>query len=115
VITWSPLAGGLLAGRSAEPDGRRQSEAALAAAAARRDQLAQFEALCRELGESPSAIALAWLLRQPGITATIIGPRTPDQLASVLHVPELHLDDDVLSRIEAIFPACGPAPEAYAW
>ena len=85
------------------------------AAAARAGQLANFAALCDDLGQSPCAVALAWLLRQPGITATIIGPRSRGQLASVLHVPDLRLDDEALERIEAIFPGCGPAPEAYAW
>ena len=62
-----------------------------------------------------SMIALAWLLRQPGITSTIIGPRSREQLVGVLAAPDLALDDEVLARIEAIFPGCGPAPEAYAW
>ena len=115
VITWSPLAGGLLAGDPTDPEGRRRSADAVAAAAARAGQLARFVALCDNLGQSPSAIALAWLLRQPGVTSTIIGPRGRDQLTSVLHVPEIVLDDQSLATIEDIFPRVGPAPEAYAW
>jgi aryl-alcohol dehydrogenase-like predicted oxidoreductase len=115
VITWSPLAGGLLAGRATEPGGRRQSGDAQKAAAARSDQLDRFTALGGELGLSPSAVALAWLLHQPGITSTIIGPRSLDQLSSVLQVPEIRLDEATLARIDEIFPPCGPAPEAYAW
>ncbi len=71
--------------------------------------------LCAQLGESPSAVALAWLLHQNGIAATIIGPATKQQLTSVLHVPEIALSDEALKTIDAIFPACGAAPEAYAW
>ncbi|HEX2560626.1 aldo/keto reductase [Phenylobacterium sp.] len=115
VITWSPLAGGLLAGPASEGAGRRASEDALTSAAAREAQLARFHALCDQLGQSPSAVALAWLLHQPGITATIIGPRSLHQLSSVLHVPALALLKETLARIEDIFPGCGPAPEAYAW
>ncbi len=116
VITWSPLAGGLLAGASpAAPGGRRQSEDAVRAAAARTAQLDRFAALCGRLGQSPSAVALAWLLHQPAITATIIGPREIGQLTSVLHVPELTLGGETLAALDEIFPACGPAPEAYAW
>ena len=115
VITWSPLAGGLLAGVSHDHSGRRQSEEVKRAADARSEQLARFGGLCLELGESPSAVALAWLLHQEGVAATIIGPRNGQQLASVLHVPEIILSDQVLAEIEIIFPACGPAPEAYAW
>jgi aryl-alcohol dehydrogenase-like predicted oxidoreductase len=115
VVCWSPLAGGLLAGKSAEASGRRQSEDAQKAAASRADQLASFDALCAELGQSPSAVALAWLLAQPGVTATIIGPRSLAQLQSVLHVPDIRLGEETLQRLDAIFPPCGPAPEAYAW
>lgn len=115
VIPWSPLAGGLLAGRSNEQTGRRQSDGIRGAAAQRSEQLSRFDNLCAQLGESPSAVALGWLLHQKGIAATIIGPATKQQLTSVLHVPEIELGDEVLKAIDAIFPACGAAPEAYAW
>ena len=116
VITWSPLAGGLLAGAPGAGDGgRRQSDDAVRAAAARAAQLDRFAALSADLGETPSAIALAWLLHQPGIVSTIIGPRALDQLTSVLHVPELRLDEATLAALDDIFPPSGPAPEAYAW
>ena len=115
LIPWSPLAGGLLAGASLDPDGRRQSADATAPAAALSGQLFRFDDLCRDLGEPPGAVALAWLLRQDGVTATIIGPRSHDQLTSVLHVPDIRLDDATMAAIDAIFPVCGPAPEAYAW
>ncbi len=115
VIPWSPLAGGLLAGRSNEQTGRRQSDGIRGAAAQRSEQLSRFDNLCAQLGESPSAVALGWLLHQKGIAATIIGPATKQQLTSVLHVPEIELGDEALKAIDAIFPACGAAPEAYAW
>ena len=115
LITWSPLAGGLLAGRSTDPDGRRQTDEARRASAARSEQLTRFFGVCEDLGHSPSVVALAWLLAQPAVAATIIGPGRRDQLSSVLRVPEIDLDEEALSRIDDIFPRCGPAPEAYAW
>lgn len=115
VIVWSPLAGGLLAGASDAADGRRQSPSVQAARAARADQLAAFEQLCGELGQSPSAVALAWTLHQDGIAAAIIGPSSGEQLARIAHVPELGLSAETLAQLDAIFPPCGPAPEAYAW
>jgi aryl-alcohol dehydrogenase-like predicted oxidoreductase len=114
VITWSPLAGGLLAG-AGDAGGRRKSDDAVRAAAARAAQLDRFGALCEDLGESRSAVALAWLLHQPGIVSTIIGPRVLEQLTSVLRVPELVLAPETMAALDDIFPACGPAPEAYAW
>ena len=115
VIAWSPLAGGLLAGAASAETGRRQTEDMKRAAAGRAEQLTQFASLCRELEQSQSAVALAWLLRQPGLTSAIIGPGSVGQLTSVMAVPEIHLTIEVLAAIDAIFPAVGPAPEAYAW
>ncbi|MBN1246517.1 MAG: aldo/keto reductase, partial [Anaerolineae bacterium] len=61
-------------------------------------------------------VALAWLLHNPVVTAPIIGPRTMAQLDGVVGVPELALSDDVLARLDELFPGPGgPAPEAYAW
>jgi aryl-alcohol dehydrogenase-like predicted oxidoreductase len=115
LIPWSPLAGGLLAGAGSGADGRRQSEGMQQAIAARADQLGSFQGLCAQLDESPSSVALAWLLHQPGVAATIIGPGSIEQLESVLHVPEIVLSAQTLAQLDEIFPACGPAPEAYAW
>jgi len=115
IIPWSPLAGGLLAGSAADSGGRRQSEDARHALAEHAEQLQQFNTLAETLGESPSAVALAWLLHQPAVTATIIGPGSLQQLQSVLHVPDISLSSTSLAELERIFPACGEAPEAYAW
>ena len=115
VIAWSPLAGGLLAGPSQDTEGRRSAGNISQAAADRARQLADFADLCSTLGKSPSLVAIAWLLHQKGVTSAIIGPRTLDQFASLLPAPDLRLDPEILDKLDAIFPACGPAPEAYAW
>ena len=47
---------------------------------AREPSLEAWRAFCRELGEDPATVALAWLLHQEGVTAPIIGPRTMEQL-----------------------------------
>lgn len=115
VIPWSPLAGGLLAGPAEGDGGRRREAGAQEALRERADQLGKFQTLCESLGEPPSAVALAWVLHQPGVTATIIGPASGAQLRSVLHVPEISLDAETLASLDVIFPPCGEAPEAYAW
>lgn len=115
LIAWSPLAGGLLAGGENSATGRRSAPAAQRSASAKADQIARFIALSEQVGLSPSALALSWLLQQPGVTAAVIGPRTTSQLTSVLHVPDLAPDDATLAAIDEIFPPCGAAPEAYAW
>ena len=116
LIPWSPLAGGLLSGeKTSITGGRRDSDDMQAAMSERQQQLNDFQNLCDELNETPSAIALTWLLHQPGVSATIIGPGSVAQLSSVLHVPEIQLNDATLAQIEGIFPAVGASPEAYAW
>ena len=116
LIPWSPLAGGLLSGeKTSITGGRRDSDDMQAAMSERQQQLNDFQNLCDELKETPSAIALTWLLHQPGVSATIIGPGSVAQLSSVLHVPDIQLNDATLAQIEGIFPAVGASPEAYAW
>lgn len=117
LIPWSPLAGGLLAGAPAQArDGRRASEGVLKSAQKNGPQLEAYEALCREIGERPADVALAWLLRNPAVTAPIIGPRTMEQLNGSLRALALSLPEDAVKRLEEIWPGPGgEAPEAYAW
>jgi aryl-alcohol dehydrogenase-like predicted oxidoreductase len=118
LIPWSPLAGGLLAGalEKVEKGWRRSQEYMAGEIEDHRDKLVKWEALCDELGERPADVALAWLLHQPVVTAPIIGPRTEEQLLSNLHALEIDLSDEVLAKLDEIFPGPGgTAPEAYAW
>lgn len=115
VITWSPLSGGLLALSDDDGTGRRQSKSIKSAAQSRSDQLSRYGDLCKSIGETPTAVALAWLLNQGGVTSNIIGPGSRAQLASVLHVPTMQISQETLATIDEIFPPIGTAPEAYAW
>jgi aryl-alcohol dehydrogenase-like predicted oxidoreductase len=117
LIPWSPLGGGLLGGALEKLEsGRRMSEETLEEINKNRAKLEQYEALCKELGEPPAAVALAWLLHNPIVTAPIIGPRTIEQLESALRATEITLAEETLKRLDEIFPGPGgEAPEAYAW
>jgi aryl-alcohol dehydrogenase-like predicted oxidoreductase len=117
IIPWSPLAGGLLGGvLQGVKEGRRASEGMQKRIEQMRDKLEAWENLCRELGESPANVALAWLLHQPAVTAPIIGPRTMQQLDETMRCLEIKLSEEVLKKLDEIFPGPGgPAPEAYAW
>jgi aryl-alcohol dehydrogenase-like predicted oxidoreductase len=117
VIPWSPLLGGLLGGALRKAaEGRAVGERQRERLEQFRPQVEEYEAFCDELGERPADVALAWLLRQPGVTGPIIGPRTMEQLEQSLGVLEVDLDDKALERLDQIWPGPGdPAPEAYAW
>jgi aryl-alcohol dehydrogenase-like predicted oxidoreductase len=117
VIPWSPLAGGLLAGVLRKiSEGRRASDRMQKQIDEHRDQLEAYEDLCDDLGEHPANVALAWLLHQDAVTSPITGPRTMEQLESSVEALEIELSDEVLDKLDEIWPGPGgAAPEAYAW
>ena len=99
MLPWSPLAGGVLAGRyqpgaAAPADSRkarsgaffgdRVTERAVNAAT-------QVAALAKQRGLSVAQFALTWVKDQPGVTAPIIGPRTMEQLEDLLPVLDKNL------------------------
>ena len=117
VIPWSPLAGGLLGGvlekiekgRRAEEDTRKEIEEL-------RPKLEKWETLCREMGEKPADVSLAWLLANPVVSAPIIGPRTLEQLTGTLRALEIKLDAEAMKKLDEIWPGPGgESPEAFAW
>jgi aryl-alcohol dehydrogenase-like predicted oxidoreductase len=117
LIPWSPVARGLLAG-ALEPaaSGRRADEDLRKSVEKYRPRLKAYEQLCKELGEEPAHVAMAWLLHQPAVTSPIIGPRTLDQLNGTTRALKLSLSSETLKRLDEMFPGPGgPAPEAYAW
>jgi aryl-alcohol dehydrogenase-like predicted oxidoreductase len=117
VIPWSPLQGGILGGvLKSEREGRRRlAGRAKEYVEAHRDRIEAYEDLCDKLGEEPANVALAWLLHQDGVTAPIVGPRTLAQLDGAQRALSVALDEDVLGRLDEIFPGYKPAPEHYAW
>lgn len=115
VIAWSPLDGGVLGGNLNPKEGSRTARQTERLEKLR-PQLEQFSKLCKELGESEATVALAWTLVHPAMTAPIIGPRTLEQFEQTLRVVEVELSEDVLARLDEIFPGPGgEAPRAYAW
>lgn len=117
LIPWSPLGGGLLGGiLEKQSAGRRSEDHMSKQVEEHREKLTRYEDLCRRIGEPPAAVALAWLLHNPVVTAPIIGPRTVEQLEGALRATEIHLDDETLGELDRIFPGPGgEAPMAYAW
>ncbi|MCE9645773.1 MAG: aldo/keto reductase [Chloroflexi bacterium] len=117
LLPWSPLSGGLLGGALQKlKTGRRTSDDVPKKIAEQRPQLKAWEKFCRDRGEEPADVALAWLLLNPIVTAPIIGPRTMEQLTGSLRAFKIKFSKDALQQIDAIWPGPGgEAPEAYAW
>ena len=113
ILPWSPLHRGMLSGVLDSEGGRGRYTAEQLAKY--RNQLELYEALCREIGVRPADVALAWLLTRPGVTAPVIGPSTVAQLEEMFQSLDVRLDDEVLARLDNIFPGYKTAPEEYAF
>ncbi len=96
LIPWSPLAGGLLGGALQKATEGRRSGIDIEK---NRAKLEPWEALCKDLGEKPADVALAWLLSNPVVTAPIIGPRTMEQLDGPLRALEITLSEDTHTKL----------------
>jgi len=115
MVPYSPLAEGLLAGGlNGATEGRRAMLGDKVATF--KDKVKKYETLCKELGESPANVALAWLLQNPVVTAPIIGPRLLEHLTDSYRALDISLDAEMMQKLDSIWPGPGgEAPEAYAW
>ena len=108
---FSPLAGGWLTGkyRSAEayPPGSRmtlrpepyeqlQNERTFRA-------LQAFETAAAAREVEPAALAIAWVLSNPQVTAVVVGPRRPEQLDTILTALELPLSPPEREELSGLF------------
>ncbi len=100
IIPWSPLAGGILAGRYANigtfPEGSRATRMQLLGERITQRSLEVAEALAKmaqERGMTLTQLALLWVKDQPGVTSPILGPRTLAHLEDALPLLERRLDD----------------------
>jgi aryl-alcohol dehydrogenase-like predicted oxidoreductase len=124
VIPYMPLAGGILSAKAQSEAGSRtasvENEYGIAVNS---EPIKAYQALCRDLGESPIAVAIAWTLAQPAVSSAIVGIRAPSHLDEMERAAELELDTETLKRLDEVFDTNRgrpirtgqPAPEAYAW
>ena len=108
ILVWSPLAGGLLSGKFKEdasgPEGARRTtfdfppvdrQRAFRTVEAMRPIAAAHDV-------SVARVALAWVLRQPGITSVIIGAKSQEQLADNLAATDLQLSDSEIATLNEV-------------
>ena len=72
--------------------------------AAKLEVVEQLVDLASTVGCSLPQLAVAFTVAHPAVTSVILGPRTMEQLTSLLDGAALTLDDDVLDRIDEIVP-----------
>lgn len=110
LLTWSPLAGGVLAGRynrgeSAEKGSRHDvfwSSRHSVLDTAVFDVLDRLSVIALEAGKSLLELSYGWLLAQQAVTSMIVGPRTVEHLDTALACADLTLGADVLSAIDTV-------------
>ena len=117
IIPWSPLARGFLTGKynRGEPvpgNTRLETDMGMGTAFKRRTQqhfsdraydlLAVVETLAAEKNCTPSQFSLAWVTQQPGVTSSIIGPRTMEQLEDNLGSVNVKISDEDRARIDQV-------------
>lgn len=116
IIPWSPLEGGLLGGViKGSGKKRRSSDEVKNKLEKNYSQIEKWEKFCKEIGEKPADVALIWLINQTAVTAPIIGPRTLEQIKKTIRAVEINLDENMLQKIDEIFPPAGIAPQYYSW
>jgi len=107
---FSPLAGGWLTGKyrrgEPPPPGSRMAQRPEPYEHLRRDRvydgLERLDRLAAERGSSSAALAIAWLLAEPRVTAVVVGPRRPGHLEPALAALRLaSVDRDGLADLVA--------------
>lgn len=101
---WSPLKGGILSGKYTR-DKVKQDQGRGAAWERKIDErmfriIDELTAVAAEAGCSPAQAALAWVQRRPGVTSSIIGARTLDQLHANLDALDLDLPGHLIERLD---------------
>jgi aryl-alcohol dehydrogenase-like predicted oxidoreductase len=102
IVTYSSLASGFLAGDDPGEDGPcrgRSRQLVKYDTPAGRALRAELATVAADHGAPISAVALAWTLAQPGITATLVGAETPGQLDDAFAAAGLAVDPDALTSL----------------
>jgi aryl-alcohol dehydrogenase (NADP+) len=107
VLPWSPLARGFLAGNRSRGGGGQTTRAESDAFAQELYYAESDFTVAERAGEvaarrglPPAQIALAWLLRQPGVTAPIIGATKMIHLEQAVAALDVSLSDEECAQLE---------------
>jgi len=108
---FSPLAGGWLTGKyrrdEPPPPGSRMATRPQPYehlhTDATFDALDRFKDAAAQRGLDAPTLAIAWVLAQPGVTAVIVGPRSPQQLEDTIRAVDVQLSKDEADELAALF------------
>jgi aryl-alcohol dehydrogenase-like predicted oxidoreductase len=119
MMVYSPLASGVLSGKYFDKDpasvGGRLSpypDAKDLSNQHARAVVSELFAISAERDAPPSAIALAWIARQPAVSTILMGINRVEQLEANLNAADLVLTDDELERLSRITRLPSRYPQA---
>ena len=103
VLPWSPLKGGALTGKY----GREKVTGPRARFVGELSErhykvIDELRNIGGEIGAAPATVALAWVQNQPGVSSTIIGARTVEQLDINLKALEVKLSAEQRKALNAL-------------
>jgi voltage-dependent potassium channel beta subunit len=112
---WSPLASGLLTGKYIDktPDDTRINRPGMewvkekivgAEAKENSEKIKQLKKIADDLSIPLNCLAIAWTLKNPNVSTTILGASKTQQLADNLKAPDVlpKLTDEVMKKIEKV-------------
>ncbi|MUK61689.1 aldo/keto reductase [Aliivibrio fischeri] len=109
-LPWSPLAGGMLSGKYLDgkmPEGSRwtfsQRNGIFRDTPAANEAVRAYMDIAEKHGYTPCQLALAWCDQVDGVTSTIIGATSLEQLKEDIEAFSKPLSDEVISEINAVF------------
>lgn len=107
VAPWSPLRGGVLTGKYTRENAQTANPERGARVTAYLSEetfviIDEVVRIATALGTTPAAVALAWLQAKPGVTSTIIGARTMDQLEQNLAGLDVTLDTEQMEALDKV-------------
>ncbi len=106
LVVWSPLAEGLLTGKydDGKPTGARLSEKSNKNLLSEDNlqKVRDLKPVADDLGLTRAQLALAWILRQKGVSSVITGATKVSQIEDTVKAAGVNLSDDIVSKIEDI-------------
>ncbi len=107
ITPWSPLKGGVLTGKYTrenkdEVEAKRGEWVTNNLTDRNLDIVEELVKVAKEVGCSPAECALAWVQAKDGVSSTIIGARTMDQLESNLKALEVTIPDELMQRLDKV-------------
>lgn len=115
IMAWSPLAGGMLSGKHERGHIAPGSRLSVNDSWRKRFDteanwriVGKLKEVALRLGHTPAQVALAWLLKKPGLASAIIGARKLSQAVEIIKAADMVIPDELWRELDEV-----SAPEIF--